>query len=248
MKNYTDATTGVIRQGEYDEAKRHYQSMNIKFLEHKDTMLKDYQKAQGWLYHLLCASFARTNLTKIQIYEPNTFRESLLEENPTLTVKDLRIQFMSYSSLLWNTMKHEYVQTGSSSLIIQMSGWTTLTGVGFQEFLKKINETVTTKNYTQEAEIKWQRILWDDQACYYRINESTNGNVSVYASESLHSGVQDIFKELDNGQDMTVSGVSKKLHSLTQIEEAKETLHKSNGFKKKKGEFVLGVTSAKKTV
>jgi len=68
--------------------------------------------------------------------------------------------------------------------------------------------------------------------------------VYVYASESLRSGVQDIFKELDNGQDMTVSEVSKKLHSLAQIEETKETLHKSNGGKKKKGgELVLSVNS-----
>jgi hypothetical protein len=105
----------------------------------------------------MCNSFAQTNLTKIQIYEPNTFRDFLMKENPALTVDDLRIQFMPNCSLLWNTIKHEYVQTGSSSLIIHMSGWTTLTGVCFQELLKKSNETVAIQKYAQEAEMKWQR-------------------------------------------------------------------------------------------
>ena len=117
-------------------------------------MLKDYQKAQGWLYRWLCASFAQKNLTKIQMYEPNSFRNFLIKEHPTLTVKDPRIQLMPYSSLCWNTLKHEYVQTGSSSLIIQLSGWTTLTGGDFQDFLKKNNETVVIQKFTQEAEMK----------------------------------------------------------------------------------------------
>ena len=117
-------------------------------------MLKDYQKAQGWLYCLLCASFAQTNLTKIQIYESNTFRNFLIKENPTLTVKDPRIQLIPYSSLCWNTLKHDYVQTGSSSLIIQLSGWTTLTGGGFQDFLKKHNATVAIQKFAQETEMK----------------------------------------------------------------------------------------------
>jgi hypothetical protein len=98
-------------------------------------MLKDYQTTQGWLYPLLCASFAKTDLTKIQIYEPNTFRDSIMKEEPVLTFKDLRIQFIPYDSLLWDVIKGEHVQTVSSSLIIQMSGWTTLTGLGFREFL-----------------------------------------------------------------------------------------------------------------
>ena len=112
------------------------------------------------------------------------------------------------------------------------------------------DETTDLQKYAQEAEMKWQRC----GKFYETLKPATIApmqvlmGVSAYASESLRSGVQDIFKELDNGQDMTVSEVSKKLHSLAQIEEAKETLHKSNGFKKKKGEFVLGVTSAKKTV
>jgi len=61
---------------------------------------------------------------------------------------------MTYASLSWNTMKHEHVQTGSSILIIQVSGWTTLTGVVFQEILKKDNETVATQKYVQETEMK----------------------------------------------------------------------------------------------
>jgi hypothetical protein len=40
---------------------------------------KDYQKEQGWLYQLLCASFTQTILTKIHIYEPNTFRDFLMK-------------------------------------------------------------------------------------------------------------------------------------------------------------------------
>jgi hypothetical protein len=93
---YTDDSTGVIRQGEYDSVMCHWQNRSDKFLEHKDNMSKDYQKSQGCLYHLLCASFAQTKLTKIHIYEPNTFCDFLVKENPTLIVKDLRIQFMSY--------------------------------------------------------------------------------------------------------------------------------------------------------
>jgi len=183
--------------------------MSHKFLDHKDTILKDFQKAQGCLYHLLCASFARTNLTKIQIYEPNTFRNFLIKENPALTVKDLRIQFMPYASLLWNTMKHEHVQTGSSSLIIQMSGWTTLTGRGFHELLNQDDETTDLQKYAQEAEMKWQRCI----KFYEKLNPATIASMQLlmgvyaYGSEGLLSGVQDIFKELDNGQDMTVTEV-----------------------------------------
>jgi hypothetical protein len=152
--SYTNTSTDVIRQDHYDAVMRHWQNRSDKFLEHKDNMTKDYQKAQGWFYRLLCTSFARTNLTKIQIYEPNTFRDSLMKENPALTVDDLRIQFMPYGSLLWNVIKPEYVQSGSSSLIIHMSGWAVLTGVGFQELLKKCNETVAIQKYEQEAEMK----------------------------------------------------------------------------------------------
>jgi hypothetical protein len=60
----------------------------------------------------MCNSFAQTNLTKIQIYEPNTFRDSLMKENPTLTVEDLRIQFMTYGSLLWNVIKPDMFSLG----------------------------------------------------------------------------------------------------------------------------------------
>ena len=149
-----DVSTGTIRQGEFDSAMRHWQNRSDKFREQKDNMMKDYEKAQGWFYRLVCASFAQTNLTKIQIYEPNTFHNFLIKENPTLTVKDPRIQLMPYSSLCWNALKHEYVQTGSSSLIIQLSGWTTLTGGGFQDFLKKHNATVAIQKFAQEAEMK----------------------------------------------------------------------------------------------
>ena len=224
--SYTDASTGVLRQGEYDAAMRHWQNRSDKFLEHKDNMAKDYQKAQGWLYRLLCTSFAQTNLTKIQIYEPNTFRDSLMKENPALTVEDLRIQFMPYGSLLWNAIKPEYVQSGSSSLIIHMSGWTTLTGVGFQELLKKSNETVAIQKYAQEAEMKWQRC----SKFYEKLDPATIASMQVlmgvyaYGSDSLRMSVQEIFRELDNGQNMTVTEVSKKLYTMSQVEEAKDHL------------------------
>ncbi len=65
----------------------------------------------------------------------------------------------------------------------------------------------------------------------------------MYGSEGLRIGVQDIFKELDNDQEMTVTEVSKKLHSVTQIEEAKETLHQTNGGKRNTSELVLDVNS-----
>ena len=243
--SYTDASTGVLRQGEYDAAMRHWQNRSDKFLEHKDNMAKDYQKAQGWLYRLLCTLFAQTNLTKIQIYEPNTFRDSLMKENPALSVEDLRIQFMPYGSLLWNTIKPEYVQSGSSSLIIHMSGWTTLTGVGFQEFLKKSNETVAIQKYAQEAEMKWQRC----SKFYEKLDPATIASMQVlmgvyaYGSDSLRMGVQEIFRELDNGQNMTVTEVSKKLYTMAQVEEAKDHLQKANGGKKKKSELVLAVNT-----
>ena len=242
--SYTDAS-GVIRQGEYDAAMRHWQNRSDKFLEHKDNMAKDYQKAQGWLYRLLCNSFTQTNLTKIQIYEPNTFRNSLMKESPALTVEDVKIQFMPYGSLLWNAIKPEYVQSGSSSLIIHMSGWTTLTGVGFQELLKKSNETVAIQKYAQEAEMKWQRC----SEFYKKLDPATIASMQVlmgayaYGSDSLRIGVQEIFKELDNGQNMTVSEVSKKLYTMAQVEEAKDHLQKANGGKKKKSELVLGVNT-----
>ena len=63
--SYMDVSTDTIRQGEFDSVMCHWQNRSDKFREQKDNMLKDYQKAQGWLYRLLCASFAQTNLTKI---------------------------------------------------------------------------------------------------------------------------------------------------------------------------------------
>jgi hypothetical protein len=41
--------------------------------------------------------------------------------------------YVPYTILTYHTIKHtvEYVQTGSSSLLKQMSGWTNLTGRGF---------------------------------------------------------------------------------------------------------------------
>ena len=65
----------------------------------------------------------------------------------------------------------------------------------------------------------------------------------AYVSESLRIGVQEVFKELDNDQNVTVAGVSKKLYTMTQVEEAKDHLQKENGDKKKMSELVLGVNT-----
>ncbi len=152
---------------------------------------------------------------------------------------------MTYGSLLWNVIKPEYVQSGSSSLIIHMSGWTTLTGVGFQELLKKSNETVAIQKYTQEAEMKGKRC----SKFYEKLDPATITSMQVlmgvyaYGSDSLHIGVQEIFKELDNDQNMTVAEVSKKLYTMDQVEEAKDHLQKENGGKKEKSELVLGVNT-----
>ena len=95
--SYTDVSTGIHRQGEYDSVMRHWQNRSDKFREQKDNMLKDYQKAQGWLYRWLCASFAQKNLTKIQMYEPNSFRNFLIKENLGRTLlDDLENLFRSY--------------------------------------------------------------------------------------------------------------------------------------------------------
>ena len=50
--------------------------------------------------------------------------------------------------------------------------------------------------------------------------------VYVYTSESLHIGigVQEVFKELDNSQNTTVTEVSKKLDTMDQVEEVKDHL------------------------
>ena len=126
-----------------------------------------------------------------------------------------------------------------------MSGWTTLTGVGFQELLKKSNETVAIQKYAQEAEMKWQRC----SKFYEKLDPATIASMQVlmgvyaYGSDSLLIGVQEIFKELDNGQNMTVTEVSKKLYTMAQVEEAKDHLQKANGGKKKKSELVLGVST-----
>ena len=50
--------------------------------------------------------------------------------------------------------------------------------------------------------------------------------VYAYGSDSLRIGVQEIFKELDNGKNMTVTEVSKKLYTMAQVEEAKDHLQK----------------------
>ncbi len=67
--------------------------------------------------------------------------------------------------------------------------------------------------------------------------------VYVYGSDSLHMGVQEIFRELDNGQNMTVTEVSKKLYTMAQMDEAKDHFQKANGGKKKKSELVLAVNT-----
>ena len=152
-------------------------------------MLKDYQKEQGWLYRFLCTSFAQTNLTKIQMYEPNSFHNFLIKENPTLTVKDPRIQLIPYISLCWNVLKHEYVQTGWSSLIIQLSGWTTLTGGGFQDFLKKNNETVSIQKIRtrdRDEVAAMCTILSEAKPFYYRLSANASGSVCVRFRKSPH--------------------------------------------------------------
>ena len=68
--------------------------------------------------------------------------------------------------------------------------------------------------------------------------------VYAYASESLRIGVQEVFKELDNDQNMIVDEVSKKLYTMSQVEEAKDHLQKAkNGGQMKKSELVLGVNT-----
>ena len=78
---------------------------------------------------------------------------------------------------------------------------------------------------------------------YEKLNTSTIDSVQilmgvyVYDSESLHIGVQEVFKELDNDQNMTVAEVWKKLYTMTQVQEAKDHLQKVNGGKKKMSWF-----------
>ena len=107
-----------------------------------------------------------------------------------------------------------------------MSGWTTLTGGDFQEFLKKDDETVTIQKYVQEVEMKWQRC----EKFYAKRNPATIVSMQVlmgvyaYTSEGLHIGVQEVFKELDTGQNTTVTEVSKKLYTMSQLEEVNDHL------------------------
>ena len=46
MEIYTDVSTGILRQGEYDSEMRHWKNRSDKFREQKDNMLKDYQKRE----------------------------------------------------------------------------------------------------------------------------------------------------------------------------------------------------------
>jgi hypothetical protein len=62
--------------------------------------------------------------------------------------------------------------------------------------------------------------------------------------QKVHIGVQEVFKELDNVQNMTVGEVSKKLYTMDQVEEAKDHLQKAkDGGQMKKSELVLGVNT-----
>ncbi len=96
----------------------------------------------------------------------------------------------------------------------------TVKGVVFQDLLKKSNETVTIQKYAQEAEMVCQRC----SKFYEKLDPATITSIQVlmgvyaYGSESFRIGVQDIFKELDNGRNMTVTEVSKKLYTMAQVE------------------------------
>ena len=72
--------------------------------------------------------------------------------------------------------------------------------------------------------------------------------VYAYASESLRIGVQEGFKELDNGQNMTVTSVSKKLCTMAQVEETMVSLSLLKSLGVILATIVTRVVFAEKTV
>ena len=63
----------------------------------------------------MCPSFSKTNLTKIQMEDPNNFHSTLIVVDPSMTVESPKIVYMSYGTLSYHVIKHDYVQTGSFS-------------------------------------------------------------------------------------------------------------------------------------
>ena len=66
----------------------------------------------------MCSSFTKTNLVKIQQYEASKFRKDVMARNPTFLIDSPEVMYLPHGSLCYQVLKHEYVSSGPTSLII----------------------------------------------------------------------------------------------------------------------------------
>jgi len=75
--------------------------------------------------------------------------------DPTKLIDSPEEVYLPHGSLCYQVLKHEYVSSGPTSLIIQLTGWNKLVGTRLFELLKKLPESKVILKFAQEGEQSW---------------------------------------------------------------------------------------------
>ena len=210
----------------------------------------EFQKAKGWLYLQMCSSFTKTNLVKIQQYEASKFRKDVMARNPTFLIDSPEVIYLPHGSLCYQVLKHEYVSSGPTSLIIQLTGWNKLVGSRLFELLKKHPESKAILKFVQEGEQSWAML----ESFYNQLDPDTIASVQLLmavhaaSSETVRLSCQELIKELVGGKKMKVSDLVKKLTVIAKFNEADDHLNahaqrNGGGSRKKQLDQIVSVNS-----
>ena len=244
------AAIGELRRSDYDQAVRFYTTRYDKWRDQEASKRTQFQKAQGWFYLQMCSSFTKTNLVKIQQYEASKFRKDVMARNPTFLIDSPEVIYLPHGSLCYQVLKHEYVSSGPTSLIIQLTGWNKLVGSRLFELLKKHPESKAILKFVQEGEQSWAML----ESFYNQLDPDTIASVQLLmavhaaSSETVRLSCQELIKELVGGKKMKVSDLVKKLTVIAKFNEADDHLNahaqrNGGGSRKKQLDSIVSVNS-----
>jgi len=185
---------------------------------------------------------------KIQQYEASKFRKDVMARNPTFLIDSPEVMYLPHGSLCYQVLKHEYVSSGPTSLIIQLTGWNKLVGSRLFELLKKHPESKAILKFVQEGEQSWAML----ESFYNQLDPDTIASVQLLmavhaaSSETVRLSCQELIKELVGGKKMKVSDLVKKLTVIAKFNEADDHLNahaqrNGGGSRKKQLDSIVSV-------
>ena len=98
-----------------------------------------------------------------------------MARNPKFLIDSPEVIYLPHGTLCYQVLKHEYVSSGPTSLIIQLTGWNKLVGTRLFELLKKQPESKDILKFVQEGEQSWTML----ESFYNQLDPDTIASVQL---------------------------------------------------------------------